>query len=220
LKQAGSPVPLLVGSNRDEAADLEDPGLPLDGTGYAAAIHTQFDPLKAGSGNTIVSLYPATFDTTPRYTHIDVESDYSITRPTRDLARAVAAVVGPLKQPVWRYLFTHQYENDPTGYLGPRRAFHTAELYFVSGNFHLVSYAGVPYTPSWGELTLSNEIMGYWSRFAATGDPNGAGAVQWLPYDTSENILQLGVQGGDTIANLPSGYRNTQCDFLSTLPWQ
>jgi para-nitrobenzyl esterase len=146
-----------------------------------------------------------------------VETDYVITWETRDLARAVAAVAGPQRQPVWRYLFTHQFENDPTGYLKPLRAFHTAELYFVSGNFHLVSYAGVPYTPSAAEVTLSNEIMDYWARFAATGDPNdrnGGGATIWLRYDANENILQL----DDTISNLPGGYRNTQCDFLSTLP--
>jgi hypothetical protein len=48
-------------------------------------------------------------------------------------------------------------------------------------------------------------------------DPNGV-ATRWLPYDAAENILQLGVQGDDTIANLPGGYRNTQCDFLGTVP--
>jgi para-nitrobenzyl esterase len=218
LQRLGSPVPLLIGSNSDEQSQTEDFSHPLDANSYATAIHAQFDLVKMGAGATVLSLYPATFDTTPNYSHNDVETDYFFTWETRDLARAVAAVAGPQKQPVWRYLFTHQFENDPTGYLKPLRAFHTAELYFVSGNFHLVSYAGVPYTPSAAEVTLSNEIMDYWARFAATGDPNGAGAVQWLPYDAAENILHLGVQGDDTIANLPGGYRSTQCDFLSTLP--
>jgi para-nitrobenzyl esterase len=219
LQRLGSPVPLLIGSNSDEQSQTEDFSHPLNATSYAAAIHAQFDPVKAGAGATLLSAayYPATFDTTPNYSHNDVETDYVITWETRDLARAVAAVAGPQRQPVWRYLFTHQFENDPTGYLKPLRAFHTAELYFVSGNFHLVSYAGVPYTPSAAEVTLSNEIMDYWARFAATGDPNdrnGGGATIWLRYDANENILQL----DDTISNLPGGYRNTQCDFLSTLP--
>ena len=74
----------------------------------------------------------------------------------------------------------------------------------------------VPYTPSAAEVTLSNETMDYWARFAATGDPNGGGAVQWLPYDAAENILRL----DDTIANLPGGYRNPECDYLSTVPLQ
>jgi para-nitrobenzyl esterase len=116
---------------------------------------------------------------------------------------------------VWRYLFTHRYEND--AYLNSLRAFHTAELNFVAGNFQEVYYTALPYTPSLDEITLSNEIIGYWTRFAATGDPNGgAGAVAWLPYDaTNESILRL-----DTpIGPLPgTGYRNPECDLLSALP--
>jgi para-nitrobenzyl esterase len=212
LQRLGSPVPLLIGSNSDEQSQSEVFNPPLDATGYAAAIHAQFDPLKAGAGNSILSLYPASFDTTPNYAHIDVETDYDITWETRNLARATAT--GAQRPAVWRYLFTHRYENDVN--LNALRAFHTAELNFVSGNFHLVSYAAVPYTPSAAEVTLSNEIMDYWARFAASGDPNGGGAVQWLPYDAAENILRL----DDTIANLPGGYRNPECDYLSTVPLQ
>jgi len=76
-----------------------------------------------------------------------------------------------------------------------------------------LSTAG-PYSPSSAETALANEIMDYWARFAATGDPNGSGAAQWLPYDATENILQL----DDSIGTLAGGYRNPQCDFLSTLP--
>jgi len=215
LQRLGSPVPLLIGSNSDEQSQSEVFNPPLDATGYAAAIHAQFDPLKAGAGNTILSLYPASFDTTPNYAHIDVETDYDFTWETRNLARAAAT--GAQRPAVWRYLFTHRYENDVS--LNALRAFHTAELNFVSGNFHLVSYAGVPYTPSPAEVTLSNEIMDYWARFAATGDPNdrnGGGATTWLRYDAAENIIRL----DDTIANLPGGYRNPECDYLSAVPLQ
>lgn len=215
LQRLGSPVPLLIGSNSDEQAASEDPSMALDANGYANLLHTQFDALLAGAGNQILSLYPLNpvpFDTTPRYTHIDVETDYYDTWETRNLARAVA---GAQKPAVWRYLFTHRYEND--GFLNSLRAFHTAELYFVTGNFRVVYYTEVPYTPTAAEITLSNEMMDYWARFAATGNPNGGGATQWLPYDPgTENILQL----DDTISNLPGGYRNGQCDYLSTVPLQ
>jgi para-nitrobenzyl esterase len=220
LSQLGSPVPLLIGSNSDEQSQSEVFNPPMDATQYATAIHAQFDPLLAGAGATILSApyYPAAFDTTPNYSHIDVETDYSFTCEARDLARAVAQVAGAQRPAVWRYLFAHRYENDAS--LNALRAFHTAELNFVSGNFDLVSYAAVPYTPSAAEVTLSNEILDYWARFAATGDPNDPNGVatRWLAYDAAENILQLGAQGGDTIANLPGGYRNTQCDFLATVP--
>ena len=72
----------------------------------------------------------------------------------------------------------------------------------------------IPYSPNDAEVALANEMMDYWARLAATGDPNGSGAVQWLPYDAGENILQL----DDSIVTLAGGYRNAQCDFLSSLP--
>ena len=208
LQRLGSAVPLLIGSNSDEEAFSYVPGPVLDPSSYAASIHTQFDPLAAGAGDTILSLYPATDYTNPNYALSAVESDAHYTCDTRNLARAASDGRRPR---VWRYLFTHHYENDAG--LNAMGAFHSAELPFVSGNLQALT-AGIPYSPSIAETTLANEMMGYWARFAATGDPNGPGAAQWLPYDAGENILQL----DDSIVTLAGGYRNAQCDFLSTLP--
>jgi para-nitrobenzyl esterase len=208
LQRLGSPVPLIIGSTKDEQAFVYVAGPTLDPSDYAARIHTQFDPLSAGAGDMILSLYPATDYTNANYALNAVESDAYYTCSTRNFARAVS---GSGRPPVWRYLFTHSYENDAS--LNAMRAFHAAELPFISGNLE----RGVlvdPYSPSDAETALSNEMMDYWARFASTGDPNGAGAPQWFPYDADENILQL----DDNTVNLAGGYRNAQCDFLSTLP--
>jgi carboxylesterase type B len=121
----------------------------------------------------------------PNYALNTVESDADFTCNTRNFARAVS---GAQRPSVWRYLFTHTYENDAS--LREERAFHTAELPFVSGNLETRVLVN-PYSPSSAEIALSNAIMDYWARFAATSDPNGSGAVaQWLPYDAGENLLQ------------------------------
>ena len=60
------------------------------------------------------------------------------------------------------------------------------------------------------------QMMGYGSRLAQNGDPNGSGAVQWPRYDASTDaVLQL----DDTPSTLIviSGYHNPQCDYFSTL---
>jgi hypothetical protein len=49
----------------------------------------------------------------------------------------------------------------------------------------------VGYTPSAGEAALSDAMDGYWSRLAATGDPNGAGAVAWPRYDAGTDPVLL-----------------------------
>lgn len=212
LQRLGSPVPLIIGSNSDEDAPRFVFGPPLDASGYADAIHTKFDALSpgTGAGDTILSLYPATDYDTPNYALAAVYTDLYTTLNTRNLARAAS---GAQRPPVWRYLFTHRYENDTL--LNTARAFHGAELPFLFGNFQSVGPAA-PYTPSDAEIALSNEVMGYWVRLAETGDPNGASAAQWLPYDeANENILLLDID----IATLSGGYRNAQCDFLYTLPY-
>jgi para-nitrobenzyl esterase len=214
LQQNGSPVPLIIGSTREEESasnTTDDPTAspPLSEAQYEAAVHAEFDPIQSGAGDQVLSLYPATDYDAPVYALIAAESDfYDITR-VRNLARAAA---GANRPPVWRYLYIHRYENDPT--LNALRAFHTADVPFVFGTPQFI--LGGPYTPSTAEVNFAGQMMGYWSRFAKTGDPNGSGAVQWPHYDAStEAMLQL----DDTPNNLIviNGYHNTQCDYFSTL---
>lgn len=214
LQQNGSPVPLIIGSTREEESagnSTDDPTAspPLTEAQYEAAVHAEFDAIQAGAGNQVLSLYPATDYDAPVYALIAAESDfYDITR-VRNVARAV---VGANRPPVWRYLYIHRYENDPT--LNALRAFHTSDVPFIFGTPQFIM--GGPYTPSTAEVNFAGQMMGYWSRFAKTGDPNGARAVQWPHYDANTDaILQL----DDTPNNLTviNGYHNTQCDYFSTL---
>lgn len=207
LQQNGSPVPLLIGSTREEVAGLnDDPNAPLDPAGYAAAVHAEFDSVGTGVAAQVLALYPVTSYDSPAYALIAVDSDSGVTCPIRDVARAAT---GASRPPVWRYFYIHRFENDPT--LNAFRAFHRAELYFVFGNLRIING---PYTPTSAELTFADQMMGYWTRFAATGDPNGSGATPWPRYDaTTDAMLQLDV--AQTVIN---GYQNLQCDYFSTLP--
>lgn len=214
LQQNGSPVPLIIGSTREEesaANTTDDPTAspPLTEAQYEAAVHAEFDAIQMGAGNQVLSLYPATGYDAPVYALIAAESDfYDITR-VRNLARAAA---GANRPPVWRYLYIHRYENDPT--LNALRAFHTADVPFVFGTPQFIF--GGPYTPSSAEVAFAGQMMGYWSRFTKTGDPNGSGAAQWPRYDASSDAM---LQLDDTPATLIviNGYHNTQCDYFSTL---
>jgi para-nitrobenzyl esterase len=140
------------------------------------------------------------------YALIAVDSDFQGICVDRNVGRAAVRARGPS---VWRYLYTHRYEN--AAILNELRAFHTAELPFVFGSPQLIS--GRPYTPSAAELTFASQMMGYWSRFAKTGDPNGMGATPWPRYDpATDAMLQL-----DETQMVINGYHNPQCDYLLTL---
>jgi para-nitrobenzyl esterase len=215
LEQNGSPVPLIIGSTREEessANTTDDPTAspPLTEAQYEAAAHAEFDAIQAGAGNQVLSFYPAVNYDAPVYALIAAESDlYDLTR-VRNVARAAA---GANRPPVWRYLYTHRYENDPT--LNPLRAFHGADVPFVFGTPQFI-FGGL-YTPSPAEVAFAGQMMGYWSRFAKTGDPNGSGATTWPRYDSATDAM---LQLDDAPATLVviNGYHNTQCDYFSTLP--
>jgi para-nitrobenzyl esterase len=213
LQQQGSPVPLLLGSTREEWAGISDnPNTPLDAAGYAVAIHARFDQFGVNVSDQVLALYPASAYDTPEYALIAVDSDFNMTCEVRTVAGVIA---GANRPPIWRYLYTHRFENDAG--LNASRAFHTAELNFVFGNFSLISppFANaVNYMPTPAEVTFTSDMMGYWTRFAATGDPNGAGAAQWPRYDAqSEGMLQL-----DNTFTPINGYHIPQCAYLATLP--
>jgi para-nitrobenzyl esterase len=208
LQQKGSPVPLLIGSNREEFTVLgDDPTVPLDENGYTTAIHSRFDPYAAGVADQVLLLYPASEYDMPEYALVDVDSDFGITCEVRNVALAAARTH---ESSIWRYLFIHRFENDPS--LNVLRAFHTAELYFVFGNLQEV--ASRPYTPSVTEIELSNHLMDYWARFAANGNPNGPHQVYWPPYDGKrDRILEL-----DETTKWLVSYHTAQCNYLSRLP--
>jgi para-nitrobenzyl esterase len=212
VKQSGSPVPLLIGSVREDQSAAnsvsDDPTAtpPLTEAGYEAALHADFDPISGNIEPQVLALYPAATYDAPVYALIAAQSDFYDITLTRNFARAAVSATGA---PVYRYLYIHRYENDPT--LNALRAFHGSELPFVFGN--LQSVFGGPYNPSSAELAFAEQMMGYWSRFAQTGNPNGPGASSWPRYDPATDAM-LELDETQTVIN---GYHNSQCDYFSTL---
>lgn len=63
------------------------------------------------------------------------------------------------------------------------------------------------------EERLSQQVMGYWTRFARTGDPDGGGAVTWPRYnEVNDRHLELG-------ATIEAGrkLKQAECDFWDAL---
>jgi carboxylesterase type B len=150
LLSSGPRIPLLVGFDREEEATIGEVGaVPGD-------IHNrQLGPghqqhRGAPLGEQIRSLYP--LDAYPSLLWIAVVEVTAATdavrgRPTRRLANTVAGGA-----PVWRYLYTHTYEND--AFLAQFRASHIFEDPFLWGNFRLFPGFIDGYVPTPAEQTL------------------------------------------------------------------
>ena len=190
-------VPMVVGSNADETAIfVRNVQTPED---YYAALQ---GIVGAAGAARIVAEYPVDRYPNARAAMIAATSDAFFTCGAGRIVRAAVAGQG---KPVYRYIFTHTMEGGTLRSLG---AFHGLELFFVFG--HL---ATTGYTPTPAEAALSTAMIGYWSRFAETGDPNGKGAVVW-PEATAgaDGYLDLNV----TIA-AGDGVRTAQCVFWDSL---
>ena len=103
--------------------------------------------------------------------------------------------------PVFLYHFTRTAPN-PRQTLG---AFHAADVPFAFG-----SHDGFFFVADRGDWDLTAEMIGYWTRFAATGDPNGPGAPPWPRYHrASDEWLIL-----DRRISTRAGVRRDKLDLL------
>lgn len=185
----GAAVPLMIGSNSEET-NLAMPLITTEAE-YRAAVTSL---VGATLTNQVLQLYPVTTYGTPRKALVQVTTDAFFGCQVRMASRA--AVIGRPTVPAYRYLFSRA----PVAIRG---AFHGVELPYV---FQRIS--ALTSTPSVDDLAVESAVLGYWTRFAATGDPNGAGALSWPQVSSVEPLQQL-----DVAAATRSGWRNAECDF-------
>ncbi len=114
-------------------------------------------------------------------------------------ARTACRNMAAVQPNVYRYHFTRSQPYLAHMGLG---VFHGSEVPYVFG-----------VVPKWGfaqeDRDLSEQMMGYWTRFARTGDPNGGGAVEWPRYSAQDDPYLL----LDTQIKAGSHLRPEACDL-------
>jgi para-nitrobenzyl esterase len=147
----------------------------------------------------ILAQYPASAYPTPRKAFVAVTTDSRFVCPSRTYARAAASAGGAK---IFRYFFSYP-ANRPYG------AIHGIELPFVFGSF-----SSIPgYVPDASATALSEAMNASWARFAATGDPNGAGFTPWPAYDPARDSTLV----WDSPAGPSDGIRAANCNFWDAL---
>jgi para-nitrobenzyl esterase len=181
-------VPVVLGSNTAEASHPAFTGLMAVATedAYVAAISDLFSDYGQSVIDQVLALYPTASYASPRAAYVDAATDYRWTCPNRRMANALSK---SQNEPVFRYLFSHPVPTGPAVSLG---AFHTEELMWVFHTF--ASQVSGAFVPSADELALSDRMIGYWTRFAATQDPNSETAVHWPVYGKNADN-----SGGDNV---------------------
>ncbi len=188
-------VSLLVGSNADEA-DIFLPGLVVTEQRYRELVTGVFGDRADGA----LSLYPGG----GRDGHTGALGRMLTEVGFASSARFAARQMSVSGSDVYLYEFTRA----PLPVL--MGAFHGVELPYVFGTLDLFSWTGVV---GQTDRDLSDNIRGYWTRFAATGDPNGGTASVWPRYEEASDLhLRL----GDTI-EVDSGLYRDACDLADSV---
>jgi len=174
-------VPVLNGSNHDEyrffTAVLVDlvGGKPLTPATYAARVRAEYP----GTADAVLAEYPASRYPSPNlaYAALKTDNNFSCRARADDLLYSGSV-------PTFAYEFNDpnsppfvQDKNTPQG------AFHASEIAFLfppGGRIPLPA----------ASQRLSDTMVGYWTRFIRSGDPNGSGLPAWPSYTRSGDAIQ------------------------------
>ena len=193
-------VPLLIGSNGDEgtlfvALSHDNLGMPLMADQYRDRLLYLVSG-DAAAADAIEARYPLADYPTPGAALAAAFGDGFLACPTIDAAGLAAGLM-----PTYLYQFTYPDAAFNLPLPIALGAFHSAEIQFVFG-----FPAAGSFTPE--ELALSRQMLGYWTRFAAGGDPNGGGAPPWPLLDAAGRYLQL-----DRTIATGAHAKQSACDF-------
>jgi para-nitrobenzyl esterase len=168
-------TPLLAGWNRDEGGPLANGMTAMEWKATA-------EKLFGAQADRFLTLYPADSDEQAVRSAIDYNGDTFIAFSTW---KWIEAQVKTGDAPVYRYHF--ELAAPPSKFHPGSFAFHSDDIEYVFGTLDTRPEA------VWRseDRKLSEQMMGYWTNFAKTGDPNGAGLAEWPRYDKTAEVMHL-----------------------------
>jgi para-nitrobenzyl esterase len=204
------PVPTIIGFTRDEGwgnfvRRSFQSGVSL--TQYENWVLNEFGPHGPG----VLGLYPASGFSSPEEAMARVTGDAQFVCEARTLGKSIERTGTPT------YLYSYEHEIDT---LSLDHVIHGVESNIQFGN----NYAAPvfpPYVLNSADLALHAAMAGYWTRFAARGNPNSDDetVVHWPAF---KHPTGLG-RGADKYIVFDSTIhealrpRETQCDFFEPL---
>ncbi|MGW6276892.1 carboxylesterase/lipase family protein [Kribbella sp. NPDC055071] len=174
-------VPVIEGNTRDEQAFfgwLQEFDGPMTAAGYRAQLVNSFGSKAAA---TVEKQYPVANYRDPLQAWNTVGTDRAwictALTDSRQLAR---------RTPVWTYTFADR--TAPSGVLGIFPPGYVADAYHGSEVQYLMDFNS-DFNPA--QAALSKSMIGYWTNFARTGNPNGPGLPHWPGFDgtTTQNLV-------------------------------
>lgn len=195
-------VPLLIGSNADEARALVDVSHVTAAT-FDSDIEHSYGALPAP----LVAAYPHATDAEAKQARLDLERDLRFGWDMWAWARLQASTG---KSSVYYYSF-RQRPPFPAGsvYEG-WGASHFAELWYVFDHLNQE-----PWRWTRADRRVAEEMSSYWVNFAKSGDPNGRSLPEW-PAFTNANSKVLSIGDPITVGSVANVHSLSTFDAVYT----
>ena len=208
-------MPILVGSMADEGNEL----VPIESSLTSAALEARLQRVMGPAASKLLALYERERASSPGLAQREIFIDQFMAWSMRYWVERTSAT----GQPGYLYFFSHippafqlYLPDSPELDLadGPRSggAYHSGDLAYVFGTVDTVG-------TDWQERDreLSRQIVGYWTNFAKTGDPNGPGLPRWPAYDSESHSTMVFAETSASEA----GVRQAKLDtFDEVLRWR
>ncbi len=158
-----------------------------------------------GTAELVAAQYPLANYADPFEALTEAFSDGFFNCQTRTISTALARHV-----PLWAYQF--DYREAPFFIPGAElKAFHSAEIQYIFGNPMSVTMSSFE-----GEQAeLERVMMGYWSRFAARGDPNREGLPVWPRFSPDDKTLLF-----DSRITVAANVHRSDCKFWDRIDYK
>lgn len=182
-------VPILLGSNADEASLALASPPELNVADYQASVHETYGE----DGGRFLGMYPGETPEQVLDSSLRAQTDSVMTRAMLRWAQLHTANDSA---DAFLYFLTHTPPHDGLEKYG---AYHGAEVAYAYDNLSAV--VGSDYDDA--DYRLRDQMSGYWINFISTGEPNGPGLPLWPTVASAlEHIMEFAA-GGSGVAPRP-----------------
>lgn len=194
-------VPMIVGSTADEASGMISVRTIRQYDGF---VRERFGK----AADQILASYPVRTDDNVRYAINRLGTNSGILLHARNQVRWMKNVSS-------NAYFYHFTRVPPCALGRARGAYHCAEIPYVFGNMEL-GFFGDRMRLEDCDRRLSDAMMGYWTQFAKTGNPNRYDLPEWPAYDgRSGQYLELSAEIKER-----TGLRKNELDDLERIMYR